>query len=136
MFLLDTNVISELRKGSQCDPAVARWYRGVREDEIFLSVLVIGEIRQGIERLRPRNSRHAHVLEKWLAELLESFGDRILTVDERAAQHWGRINAHDPIPTIDALLAATALAHSLVLVTRNVRDIARTGVRYFDPFEA
>jgi toxin FitB len=74
---------------------VARWYRGVREDEIFLSVLVIGEIRQGIERLRPRNSRHAQLLENWLAELLESFGDRILPVDGPTAQHWGRFNARD-----------------------------------------
>ena len=136
MFLLDTNVISELRKGLKCDPAVARWYRGVREDEIFLSVLVIGEIRQGIERLRPRNSRHAHVLENWLAELLEAFGDRILPVDERTAQHWGRLNARETFPVIDSLLAATATAHNLTLVTRNNRDIERSGVRCLNPFES
>jgi predicted nucleic acid-binding protein len=136
MFLLDTNVISELRKGSKCDPAVARWCRGVREDEIFLSVLVIGEIRQGIERLRPRNSRHTQVLENWLAELLESFGDRILLVDERTAQHWGRFNARETFPVIDSLLAATAAAHNLTLVTRNIRDIERSGVRCLNPFES
>jgi predicted nucleic acid-binding protein len=136
MFLLDTNVISELRKGSKCDPAVARWYRGVREDEIFLSVLVIGEIRQGIKRLRPRISRHAQVLENWLAELLESFGDRILLVDERTAQYWGRFNARETFPVIDSLLAATAAAHNLTLVTRNIRDIERSGVRCLNPFES
>jgi predicted nucleic acid-binding protein len=136
MFLLDTNIISELHKGARCDPAVARWYRGVREDEIFLSVLVIGEIRQGIERLRPRNARHAHLLENWLAELLESFGNRILPVDERTSQHWGRLNARGTFPVIDALLAATAIAYNLTLVTRNTRDIECGGVRCLNPFES
>jgi toxin FitB len=135
MFFLDRNVISEHRNRSQYDPAVARWYRGVREDEIFLSVLVTGEIRQGIERLRPRNSRHAQVLENWLAELLRSFGDRILPVEERTAQHWGA-SRRKTFPVIDSLLAGTAVAHNLTLVTRNIRDIERSGVRRLDPFES
>lgn len=136
MFLIDTNIISEVRKGRRCNPNVAAWYRGVRDDEIFLSVLVIGEIRQGIERLRPRNPRHADALEQWLAELLESFGDRVLPVDERTAQRWGRINAREAFPVIDSLLAATADAHGLTLVTRNFKDIAGSGVRCLNPFEA
>jgi predicted nucleic acid-binding protein len=87
MYLIDTNIISEVRKGRRCDPQVAAWYRRVRDDDLFLSVLVIGEIRQGIERLRPRNLRRAHALEQWLEELLQLFGDRVLPVDERVAQN-------------------------------------------------
>ena len=135
MYLIDTNIISEVRKGRRCNPHVAAWYRQVRDDELFLSVLVIGEIRQGIERLRPRNPRRAHALEQWLEELLGSFGDRLLPVDEKVAQNWGRLNARDAFPVVDSLLAATAEAHGLLLVTRNVKDIERSGVRCINPFE-
>ncbi|HEY6420016.1 MAG TPA: type II toxin-antitoxin system VapC family toxin [Candidatus Binataceae bacterium] len=135
MYLVDTNIISEVRKGKRCNTNVAAWYRQVRDDELFLSVLVIGEIRQGIERLRTRNPRLAHTLEQWLQELLKSFGDRILPMDERVAQNWGRLNARATFPAVDSLLAATAEAHGLVLVTRNIRDIARSGVRCINPFE-
>lgn len=135
MYLIDTNIISEVRKGRRCDPNVAAWYRGIREDEIFLSVLVVGEIRQGIERLRSRNPRQANALEGWLEELLQSFGDRILPVDEKVAQHWGRHNASRIFPVIDSLLAATAEAHGLTLATRNVKDIEGSGVRCLNPFE-
>jgi toxin FitB len=135
MYLIDTNIISEVRKGRRCDPNVAAWYRGIRDDELFLSVLVVGEIRQGIERLRPRNSRHSQALEHWLEELLHSFGDRILPVDEKVAQNWGRLNAARVFPVIDSLLAATAEAHGLTLATRNVKDIERSGVRCLNPFE-
>jgi predicted nucleic acid-binding protein len=135
MYLIDTNIISEVRKGRRCDPQVAAWYRRMRDDDLFLSVLVIGEIHQGIERLRPRNPRRAHALEQWLEDLLQSFGDRVLPVDERAAQNWGRLNARDTFPVIDSLLAATAEAHGLTLVTRNLKDLERRGVRCMNPFE-
>src|SRR5271166_2926721 len=127
MFLIDTNIISEVSEGRRCNPNVSDWYRTVREDEIFLSVLVIGEIRQGIERLRPRSARRAHQLEPWLNELLRAFADRILPVDESTAQHWGRINARKALPVIDSLLAATAQAHGLTLVTRNLKDLESSG---------
>jgi len=135
MYLIDTNVISEVGKGRRCDRQVAEWYRGVSDDELFLSVLVVGEIRQGIERLRTRNPRRAQALEKWLEELLESFGDRVLPVDAKVAQNWGRLNARSSFPVIDSLLAATAEAHGLTLVTRNLKDIERSGVRCINPFE-
>ena len=135
MYLIDTNVISEVGKGRRCDRQVAEWYRGVSDDELFLSVLVVGEIRQGIERLRTRNPRRAQALEKWLDELLESFGDRVLPVDAKVAQNWGRLNARSSFPVIDSLLAATAEAHGLTLVTRNLKDIERSGVRCINPFE-
>lgn len=136
MYLIDTNIISEVRKGRRCDPRVAAWYRGVRDDELYLSVLVVGEIRQGIERLRPRDSRRALALEQWLEELLKSFGERVLPVDQKIAQTWGRLNASDTLPAVDSLLAATAEAHGLALVTRNVRDLERSGVRCINPFES
>jgi predicted nucleic acid-binding protein len=134
MYLIDTNIISEVRKGRRCDPNIAAWYRGIRDDELFLSVLVVGEIRQRIERLRPRNLRQARALEHWLEELLQSFGERILPVDEKVAQNWGRINASKVLPVIDSLLAATADAHGLTLATRNLKDIERSGVRCLNPF--
>ena len=134
MYLVDTNIISEVGKGRRCDRHVAAWYRGVRDDELFLSVLVVGEIRQGIERLRPRNRQRAVALEDWLEEILASFGERVLPVDERVAQIWGRMNANEPVAAVDSLLAATAEAHGLTLVTRNLKEIERSGVRCLNPF--
>jgi toxin FitB len=136
MYLIDTNVISEIRKGRRCHAAVAAWYRATHDDELFLSVLVIGEIRQGVERLRPRNARQANALENWLEEILGSFGDRVLPINQRVAQIWGRFNAHKVLPVVDSLLAATAEAHHLTLVTRNLKDIERTGVACLNPFDS
>jgi toxin FitB len=135
MYLIDTNIISEVGKGRRCNRHVAAWYRDIRDDELFLSVLVVGEIRQGIERLRPRNRQRAAELEHWLQEILTSFGERILPIDERVAQIWGRMNASEPLATVDSLLAATAEAHGMTLVTRNLKDIKRSGVRCLNPFE-
>jgi predicted nucleic acid-binding protein len=134
MYLIDTNVISEVGKGRRCDPKVSEWYQRVGDEDLFLSVLVIGEIRQGIERLRTRNLRRAHALEKWLEELVQSFSERILPVDEKVAQNWGRLNARSSFPVIDSLLAATAETHGLIFVTRNLKDIERSGVRCLNPF--
>lgn len=133
-FLLDTNVVSELRKGRRVDPNVREWFRTVDDDALYLSVLVIGEIRQGIERLRVRDAPAAANLERWLKALVESYGERVLPVDAEVADRWGRLNVPDPISAVDGLLAATALVHSLTLVTRNVRDVRRTGVLHLDPF--
>jgi len=135
MYLIDTTIISEVRKGRRCDPNVAAWFRDVPDDALFLSVLVVGEIRQGIERLRPRNPRQAQALEHWLEELLQSFGDRILPVDEKVAQNWGRVTRSRVFPVIDSLLAATAEAHGLTLATRDVKDLECSGVRCLNPFE-
>jgi toxin FitB len=135
MYLIDTNVISEVRKGTRCNPRVSLWYKRIRDDELFLSVLVIGEIRQSVEQLRTRNPRQARALEQWLDELIEGFGERILPVDNRVAQNWGRLAARGSFPVIDALLAATAEAHGLTLVTRNVKDIQRSGTRCLNPFD-
>lgn len=133
-FLVDTNVISELRKGSRANPRVVGWFQSVDDAALYLSVLVIGELRQGVERLRRRNSPAAAKLDRWLHELIERHADRTLPVDTTVAERWGRLNVPDPIPAVDGLLAATALVHSLTLVTRNLRDVRRTGVRHLDPF--
>jgi toxin FitB len=134
-FLLDTNVISELRKGSRAHARVRDWFQSVDDGAMYLSVLVIGEIRQGIESLRRRDAPAAARLDRWLAELVQSHADRVLPVDGAVADRWGRLNVPTPISAIDGLLAATALVHAATLVTRNVRDVKRTGVRHLDPFE-
>jgi predicted nucleic acid-binding protein len=133
-FLVDTNVLSELRKGPRANPKVLGWFRSVDDAALYLSVLVIGELRQGVERLRRRDPPAAAKLDRWLHELIERHSDQTLPVDAAVAERWGRLNVPDPSPAVDGLLAATALVHSLTLVTRNVRDVRNTGVRHLDPF--
>lgn len=133
-WLVDTNVLSELRKGERTDANVARWATASPPEAFHTSVLVIGEIRRGIERLRRRDQRQADVLERWLEQVRLAFGPRILAVDERIAETWGRMSVPDPLPVVDGLLAATAKVHGLTLATRNLADIARTGVAAVNPF--
>jgi toxin FitB len=133
-FLLDTNVVSEGRKRNP-DANVRAWLLAARQEELFLSVLVIGEVRQGVERLRPRDPIQAAAYERWLLRLRREFARRILPVTEAIAEEWGRLNVPDPLPQVDGLLAATARVHGLTVVTRNTADFARTGVPTFNPFE-
>lgn len=133
-YLLDTNVVSELRKPTP-HPAVADWHARHAGAEAYLSVLVVGEIRQGIQRIRSRDRRRAEMLERWLTGLLSAYRSRILPVTVEIAQEWGRMNAAARPPAVDGLLAATAKVHRLTLVTRNVADVARTGVAVLNPFE-
>jgi predicted nucleic acid-binding protein len=132
-FLLDTNVLAELRK-PRPHPAVVAWYEGVVEDELFLSVLVVGEIQQGVTRLRRKDARRAAAYEAWLGKLRREFADRVLPVSQDVALEWGRLSAGDPLPVIDTLLAATAVVHGLTVVTRNVADFEPTGVPVLNPF--
>ncbi|MGE5281785.1 MAG: type II toxin-antitoxin system VapC family toxin [Chloroflexota bacterium] len=133
-YLLDTNVISELRKGKRANPSVASWFAGVADEEIFLSALTIGEIRRGVESVRRRDPDSAAILDSWLARLSEAHRDRIVPVDRRVAEEWGRMSVPDPLPVIDGLLAATASILGLTLVTRNVADVEGTGIELLDPF--
>ena len=135
-YLLDTNVLSELRKGPRCNTHVAVRFAPVPDDEIYLSALVIGEIRRGIERLRSRDPRAAAALEGWLTQVITGYRGRILAVDQVVAEEWSRMTAIRPLSTVDCLLAATAKVYGLTLVTRNVTDIAATGVTYLNPFES
>lgn len=132
-FLLDANVVSEIRKKAP-NPGVATWFESVPASELFLSVLVVGEIRQGIERLARRDSVQAGIFEQWLAQLVAVYSDRITPVTADVAEVWGRLNVAGPVPVVDGLLAATALVHGWTLVTRNVSDVTSTGVRLLDPF--
>lgn len=134
-WLLDTNVISEIRKGSRGDPGVRRWSAG-RDDDAYISVLTLGELRRGIELKRRRDPEAAGHLDAWLNVLTSTFTTRILPVDQRVAEQWRHLGVPDPVPAIDGLLAATAMVHGLTLVTRNVSDVAKTGVPVLNPFDA
>lgn len=134
-WLLDTNVLSELRKGERCDPAVARWADGVSDESMYTSVLVLGEIRRGVERLRRKDAAQAKLLGRWLEQVRVAFAGRILEVTEQVAEEWGRLDVPDPRPVVDALLAATAKVNGLTLVTRNTSDFASMGVEVHNPFK-
>ena len=134
-FLIDTNIISEVRKGGRCDPNVAAWWSRLAEDDLWLSSLVLGEIRKGVELGRRHDSQQAEALEAWLADVMSGFGNRVLPVDAAVAEQWGRMSAIRPVPVVDALLAATARVYGLTLVTRNLADVAGLEVDVLNPFE-
>lgn len=134
-YLIDTNIISELRKGARCDAKVTAWYASIRDDDLYLSVVVLGEIRRGIELARPRDATKARALETWLSAVGDAFADRILPIDRAVAEEWGRMAASRPIPAIDGLLAATARVHQMTLVTRNASDVAGLDARVLNPFD-
>jgi predicted nucleic acid-binding protein len=133
-YLIDTNIISEVRKGDRCDPHVSAWYASVVDDELFLSTLVLGEVRKGIELARARDPNKAATLEQWLRQVETAFGSRVLGIDSTVSDRWGRMSAIRPIPVIDGLLAATAATYGLTLVTRNDRDIVGLGAAVLNPF--
>ena len=135
-WLLDTNVLSELRKGARCDPNLRRWVSEVDPEAMFTSVLVLGEIRRGIDRLRHRDAVQARLLSEWHHRVRLAFAGRVLEINEAVAETWGALDSKTPRPVIDALLAATALVYGLTLVTRNHRDVRGTGAKVFDPFHA
>jgi predicted nucleic acid-binding protein len=132
-FLLDTNVVSELRKKSP-DPGVVDWLESVKSAQLYLSVLVVGEIKQGVERLAARDPKQATAIDDWLQRLVRGYSDRIVPVSLEVAEAWGRLNASRPLPLADGLMAATALVHDWTFVTRNTADVERTGARLLDPF--
>jgi toxin FitB len=131
-FLLDTNVVSEIRRGR--DLRVRAWAREVDDIDLHLSVLTLGEIRKGIEMLRDRDPAQAEVFANWLGELQTRFADRIVPIDVRVADEWGRLNAAAPRNTVDSLIAATAGIHGLTVVTRNTGDFEGCGVALINPW--
>jgi hypothetical protein len=133
-WLLDTNILSEIRKGQRCNAGVRQWFASADEDDLFISVIVLGEIRQGIERIRLRDSAQAASLEKWLSSISIGFAERILPVSEEAADQWGRLGSRQPVPVLDGLLAATALVHDLTMVSRDENGFRGTGVSILNPF--
>ncbi|HYB26980.1 MAG TPA: type II toxin-antitoxin system VapC family toxin [Solirubrobacteraceae bacterium] len=132
-FLLDTNVVSEIRRGR--DPRVRRWADAIDDVELHLSVMTLGEIRIGIDRLRSHEAEQADVFGRWLGELRSRFAGRILPVDARVADRWGRLNALASRNTVDSLIAATAHVHDLTVVTRNTKDFRGCDVPLLNPWE-
>ena len=135
-YLLDTNILSELRKRARCHPNVRRWFATVDDEAIFLSVLVVGEIRHGIELIRRRDEVAARSLDRWLKGLERRFEERILPIGVEICDRWGRIGLDQPLPPIDGLLAASALHHGLTLVTRNTAHAERSRAEVLNPFAA
>ena len=139
-FLLDTNVLSEFNRRRDPDPRVKRWLETTPNESLYASVLTLGEIRMGIELLPPSKKRTG--LEKWFQnDLQDWFEGRILPIDEGVANRWGVLSAQAqskgrPLPTIDSLLAATALQHSLTVVSRNVNDFLVAGLEVINPWES
>ena len=133
-YLIDTNMISEVRKGDRCNPGVSAWYASIADEDLFLSTLVLGEIRKGVELVRSRDPNRAEALERWLGRVEAAFDGRVLGIDNVVSDRWGRMSAMRPIPVIDGLLAATAMTNGLTLVTRNDRNVAGLGALVLNPF--
>jgi predicted nucleic acid-binding protein len=135
VYLIDTNVISELRKGERAHPGVVRFLRAADPDALFLSVQTLGELRKGVETIRLRRDLdQAQRLEHWLDVIVRTYGDRVLDFDHESAQMWGRLMAQGPQHPIDRQIAAIALLYGFTVVTRNTPDFNGTGVRLLNPF--
>jgi toxin FitB len=138
MYLLDTNIISELRKAKsgKTDKNVTRWAESVSAPSLFLSVITILELETGILLAERRDSSQGAILRSWLnTHVLPSFSDRIIAFDVVIAQHCAKLHVPNPRSERDAIIAATALVHGMTVVTRNVEDFAPTGVEILNPWE-
>lgn len=134
MFLLDTDVLSALRRRER-NPGAVRWVEAQRTADIYISVVTVGEIERGIAQQQQRNPSFAQELALWLDRVLAWYSDRILSVDTATARRWGQLSATLGNDGADLLIAATALEHGLTVVTRNVRHFAPTGVPVLNPLE-
>jgi predicted nucleic acid-binding protein len=134
MYLIDTVILSELRK-RQRDEGVVSWIARQRPADLFVSVISIGEIERGIARQRTRNPDFSTALAAWLDVVLALYGERVLPFDLKTARRWGHLSATIGNDSADLLIAATALEHGLTVVTRNVRDFGPTGVLILNPFK-
>jgi len=137
MYLVDTDVVSEIRKGEKSNTGVRAFFENASRDgvDLYLSVVSIGELRQGVERIRHRgDGEQARLLERWLKQVSSAYADAILPIDEETAHVWGRLRVPNPENPLDKQIAATALIHDLTVVTRNTEHFAPTGVRLVNPF--
>ena len=137
MYLIDTNTVSEARKGKRANPGVIRFFESLATsgDPAYLSAISVGEFRRGIELVRRRgDDKQAELLEEWLTAVLSEFRDKILSFDADAAQIWGRLRVPDPAHELDKQIAAIALVYDLTVVTRNIGDFVGTGVKSMNPF--
>jgi hypothetical protein len=139
MYLVDTNVISEARKGSRANSGVRAFFTAASEQDqpLFLASITIGELRRGVDLIRRRgDGAQADALEHWLSLLLDEYGDRVLVLDAEAAQLWGRLRVPHPEQALAKQIAAIALLHDLTVVTRNTADFLPTGVALLNPFHS
>ncbi|MBI2802973.1 MAG: type II toxin-antitoxin system VapC family toxin [Gammaproteobacteria bacterium] len=137
MYLVDTDVISEARKGEKANAGVRAFFNNATRNniELYLSAITIGELRKGVESIRHRGDRvQAQRLERWLGRLTNNYADAVLPFDQETAQVWGRLSAPRPENPLDKQIAATALIYDLAVVTRNTAHYAPTGVRLLNPF--
>lgn len=137
MYLIDTNIISEARKGGAANAGVRAFFRQVIDDSepVYLSAITVGELRRGVDIVRHRgDDEQANCLEAWLTVVTDEYRDDILPVDHDIAQVWGRQRVPHHENALDKLIAATALIHDLTLVTRNVDDFKGSGAMLFNPF--
>lgn len=134
-ILVDTNVISELKRGRNAAPRVVAWFAAVPPEHVFTSVIVLGEIRRGIALVARRDRPAGEALERWYASVRESLGQRVLAVDEPVMARWAQISVPDMLPAYDGLIAATALTHDLIVATRNTQDYRRAGVEVINPWQ-
>ncbi|VAW85838.1 VapC toxin protein [hydrothermal vent metagenome] len=138
MYLIDTNVLSEVRKKKNANKGVLKFFElAVKEEnKLYMSVITIGELRRGVELIRHRgDARQANQLEKWLGIILAEYGDYILELDENIAQLWGKLRSPHHEHAIDKQIAATAMIHGLTVVTRNTKDFLKTGAKALNPFD-
>ena len=138
MYLVDTNVLSEVRKKQKANKGVRQFFEAVAKEDkaLYLSVVTIGELRRGVELIRHRgDTRQANQLEKWLGNILENYQENILSIDEETAQLWGKLRVPHPENALDKQIAATALIHELTVVTRNSKDFIKTGAKVLNPFK-
>ncbi|MBF8185157.1 type II toxin-antitoxin system VapC family toxin [Nonomuraea sp. K274] len=133
-YVLDTNVVSEMTKRTR-DDGVQAWLDTISGPNLYVSVMVFGEIRKGVELLRRRDPMRAGGYESWLDRLHHEFRTRVLPVTAAVAEEWGRMQAMRPLPIVDGLIAATARAHDSILVTRNVKDFTGLDVKTINPFD-
>jgi len=134
-YLLDTNIVFEVRKRHP-NPGVVAFLVETNPDRSFISAMTIGELRKGVAARRAGDVEAAGQLAEWVDQLEADFSERVISVDRTVARIWGELSARRPLPVVDTLIAATALVHGLVLVTRNVRDVAATEVDVLNPWKA
>ena len=138
MYLIDTNIISEIRKRNRANTGVRNFFKQVIQDNVpvYVSVVTIGELRRGIELIRHRgDTKQANRLEQWLLSVLEDYQNNILDLDKETAQLWGKLRVPHHENALDKQIAATALIHGLTVVSRNREHFTRTGVKVLNPFK-
>jgi len=137
MYLIDTNIISEIRKGNKANPGVRQFFDAAIQDNapLYISAITIGELRRGVDLIFHRgDSSQGKLLEDWLNTLLDEYQNNILSIDGEIALLWGKLRVPEPEHALDKLIAATGIIYDLTVVTRNTKDFNNTGVRLLNPF--